>query len=285
MLGSTNVLSEGTRSWATVVPQTDDDYGPLLCWGKNGIGIQREPCVFTLIQAGPPEPVQNCSVLNQTEDSVALACSEGYDGGLQQRFRLELHDTARRVLRANVSTAEAPPSFLARGLPAGTSFVAAVYAFNSRGRSQPTVLVVSTLPAPVSLTRKEGTWHLNFSPLLAALIAVVGGLAIIAIAIVIVMKFRSRPDNDKAGQKRLKKDDKSHMPLQKDTDDTNDIFHDEEKCPDIIPDVRMGDTIAGPVLESSFGGTAKSWETQHFGPISRVAFHKNQSFKPLANGN
>ncbi|XP_077524712.1 cell surface glycoprotein MUC18-like isoform X2 [Amblyomma americanum] len=269
MLGSTNVLSEGTRSWATVVPQTDDDYGPLLCWGKNGIGIQREPCVFTLIQAGPPEPVQNCSVLNQTEDSVALACSEGYDGGLQQRFRLELHDTARRVLRANVSTAEAPPSFLARGLPAGTSFVAAVYAFNSRGRSQPTVLVVSTLPAPVSLTRKEGTWHLNFSPLLAALIAVVGGLAIIAIAIVIVMKFRSRPDNDKAGQKRLKKDDKSHMPLQKDTDDTNDIFHDEEKCPDIIP---------GPVLESSFGGTAKSWETQHFGPISRVAFHKNQDW-------
>lgn len=68
------------------------------------------------------------------------------------------------------------------------------------------------------------------------------------------------------------------MPLQKDTDDSNDIFHDEEKCPDIIPDVRMGDTIAGPVLESSFGGTTKSWETQHFGPISRVAFHKNSDW-------
>ncbi|KAH6930704.1 hypothetical protein HPB50_017355 [Hyalomma asiaticum] len=51
MLGSTNVMSDGTRSWATVVPQTDDDYGALLCWGKNGIGIQREPCIFTLIQA------------------------------------------------------------------------------------------------------------------------------------------------------------------------------------------------------------------------------------------
>ncbi|XP_037515885.1 nephrin isoform X1 [Rhipicephalus sanguineus] len=268
MLGSTNVMSEGTRSWATVVPQADEDYGALFCWGKNGIGIQREPCIFTLIQAGPPDAVQNCSVQNQTEESVALACSESYDGGLPQRFRLELHDTARRLLRANVSSAEAP-SFVARGLPAGTGFVAAVYAYNSRGRSPPTVLVVSTLPPPVSLTRKEGVWQLNFSPLLAALVAVIGGLAVIAIAIVIVMKFRDRPDNDKA-QKRLKKDDKCHMPLQKDTDD---VYHDEEKCPDIIPDVRMGSTIAGPVLESSFGGATKSWE--HFGPISRVSYHKN----------
>lgn len=271
MLGSTNVMSDGTRSWATVVPQTDEDYGALFCWGKNGIGIQREPCIFTLIQAGPPDAVQNCSVQNQTEESVALACSEGYDGGLPQRFRLELHDTARRLLRANVSAAEAP-SFVARTLPAGTSFVAAVYAYNSRGRSPPTVLVVSTLPAPVSLTRKEGVWQLNFSPLLATLVAVIGGLAVIAIAIVIVMKFRDRPDNDKA-QKRLKKDDKCHMPLQKDTDDANDMYHDEEKCPDIIPDVRLGSTIAGPVLESSFGGATKSWE--HFGPISRVSYHKN----------
>ncbi|KAH7946394.1 hypothetical protein HPB49_024225 [Dermacentor silvarum] len=108
---------------------------------------------YSLTVLRPPDAVQNCSVQNQTEDSVALACSEGYDGGLQQLFRLELHDTSRRLLRANVSSAEAPV-FVARGLPPGTSFVAAVYAFNSRGRSQPTVLVVSTLPAPVSLTRK-----------------------------------------------------------------------------------------------------------------------------------
>ncbi|KAH9367552.1 hypothetical protein HPB48_001644 [Haemaphysalis longicornis] len=51
MLGSTNVLSEGVRSWATVVPQTDEDYGVLVCGGKNGIGIQREPCVFVLVEA------------------------------------------------------------------------------------------------------------------------------------------------------------------------------------------------------------------------------------------
>ncbi|KAM7314104.1 neural cell adhesion molecule 2 [Ixodes scapularis] len=272
LLGSSNVISESTRSWATVVPLAEDDYGTLLCWGKNGIGIQREPCIFTLIPAGPPDMVQNCSMTNQTEDTVAVTCVEGYDGGLPQSFRLELHDTAHRLLRNNV-TSDSGATFVARGLPPGTSFVAAVYAFNSRGRSQPKVIIVSTLPAPVSLTRREGLWQLNFSPLLAALIAVVGGLVVIAIAIIIVMKFKGRQHGDK-GQSRIKKDDKSHMPLQKDTDDSNDIFHDEEKCPDIIPDVRMGDTIAGPVIESNFGGTAKSWETQHFGPINRVAYHK-----------
>ncbi|XP_064470696.1 hemicentin-2-like [Ornithodoros turicata] len=273
-LGASNVVSEGSRSWATVVPQTEDDYGSLICWGKNGIGIQREPCFFTIIPAGPPDPVQNCSMSNQTEDSIALVCTEGYDGGLTQSFRMELHDTMHRMLRGNV-TVESSPSFVARGLPPGTSFVAAVYAVNSRGRSPPTVLIVNTLAAPVSLTRKEGLWQLNFSPLLAALIAVVGGLVVIAIAIIIIMKLRGRQQQDK-GQSRMKKDDKSHMPLQKDTDDNTEAFHDEEKCPDIIPDVRMGDTIvAGSVIESSFGGTTKSWESQHYGPANRVTFHKS----------
>lgn len=52
LLSSSNVISEATRSWATVMPAAEDDYGTLLCWGKNGIGIQREPCFFTLIPAG-----------------------------------------------------------------------------------------------------------------------------------------------------------------------------------------------------------------------------------------
>lgn len=133
---------------------------------------------------------------NQSEDSLAIVCSEGYDGGLKQSFRLELLDTTHRVLRSNI-TSDTSPAFVARRLPPGTNFVAAVFAFNSRDQSQPNVFIVSTLPAPVSLTRREGLWQLNFSPLLAALIAVVGGLVIIAIAIIIVMKFKGRTQGEK----------------------------------------------------------------------------------------
>ncbi|XP_077564042.1 neural cell adhesion molecule 2-like [Haemaphysalis longicornis] len=276
MLGPTNVLSEGTRSWATVVPLSSEDYGVLLCWGKNGIGMQRDPCVFTLSEAGPPEAVQNCSVVNQTDDSVTVSCSKGYDGGLRQHFRLELHDTAERILRANVTTAEA--SFVARGLPADTSFVAAVYAFNSQGRSPPMVLIVSTLPAPVSLTtRKEELWQLKMSPLLAVLIAVVGAVVVITIIIVAVMKNRRHPSEDK-GEKQPTKNGRSHLPLQMYAEDANEISFHEEKCPDIIPDVQMGDVIAGPILESSFGGTSKYWEAQQSSSIERVPIHKTPTW-------
>ncbi|XP_022257222.1 tyrosine-protein kinase-like otk [Limulus polyphemus] len=41
-----------THSWATFTPETDDDYGTILCWGTNDIGIQRKPCLFTVVPAG-----------------------------------------------------------------------------------------------------------------------------------------------------------------------------------------------------------------------------------------
>ena len=45
-------VSEESRSIATYIPRTEYDYGTLLCWGRNSVGIQKEPCVFTVIPAG-----------------------------------------------------------------------------------------------------------------------------------------------------------------------------------------------------------------------------------------
>ncbi|PRD30589.1 UNVERIFIED_CONTAM: Lac [Trichonephila clavipes] len=44
--------SEDSISIATYIPRTEYDYGTLLCWGKNSVGTQKEPCVFTVIPAG-----------------------------------------------------------------------------------------------------------------------------------------------------------------------------------------------------------------------------------------
>lgn len=33
-------------------PQTDRDYGTLLCWARNDIGEQREPCVYRIFLGG-----------------------------------------------------------------------------------------------------------------------------------------------------------------------------------------------------------------------------------------
>ncbi|GIX95825.1 uncharacterized protein CDAR_289271 [Caerostris darwini] len=45
--------SEDSISIATYIPRTEYDYGTLLCWGKNSVGTQKEPCVFTVIPADP----------------------------------------------------------------------------------------------------------------------------------------------------------------------------------------------------------------------------------------
>jgi len=40
------------RSTTSYTPMTELDYGTLLCWGRNDIGVQKAPCVFHVIPAG-----------------------------------------------------------------------------------------------------------------------------------------------------------------------------------------------------------------------------------------
>ncbi|EDS29519.1 conserved hypothetical protein [Culex quinquefasciatus] len=47
-----------------------------MCWADNAVGQQREPCVFHLIAAGKPEMPYNCSLTNQTSNSLEVDCAE-----------------------------------------------------------------------------------------------------------------------------------------------------------------------------------------------------------------
>jgi len=42
----------GGRSVARYKPQSERDYGTLLCWGRNELGSQVIPCVFHVVPAG-----------------------------------------------------------------------------------------------------------------------------------------------------------------------------------------------------------------------------------------
>ncbi|XP_054713711.1 hemicentin-2-like [Uloborus diversus] len=187
--------SEESRSIATYIPRTEYDYGTLLCWGRNSVGMQKEPCVFTVIPAGQPDAVQNCSASNHTEESFMVRCQEGYDGGLQQSFILEIYD-ADHVLMMNNMT-NLTPIFNVYDLTPGTSFVVAVYAYNSKGRSDPKIIRTSTLSTPESLTQRDDPWQATFSPVLIVLICVVVVLVLLAITIILVFKARNRKESKK----------------------------------------------------------------------------------------
>ena len=51
--------------------------------------------------AGPPEAPSNCSVVNQTTDSLEVECLPAFDGGLKQYFGLEVSDLQSGILLAN----------------------------------------------------------------------------------------------------------------------------------------------------------------------------------------
>lgn len=50
-VGGGMAVSDG--SVISYSPQTDRDYGTLLCWARNDIGEQREPCVYRIFLGGP----------------------------------------------------------------------------------------------------------------------------------------------------------------------------------------------------------------------------------------
>ncbi|XP_030760739.1 uncharacterized protein LOC115885855 [Sitophilus oryzae] len=137
------IYVEKARSIAMFKPVTEQDYGTLLCYGRNEIGMQKEPCVFYVTPAGKPDALSNCSISNQTTDSLFLECSEGYDGGLQQEFIMEVYDTMNRKLVSNVTSKA--PVFTVTGLESSAAFDIGLYAANKKGRSSVTHLSAFTL--------------------------------------------------------------------------------------------------------------------------------------------
>ncbi|KAK9874036.1 hypothetical protein WA026_002389, partial [Henosepilachna vigintioctopunctata] len=147
------IHTEKARSTAAYKPVTELDYGTLLCWGKNEIGVQKEPCVFYINPAGKPDNLSNCTILNQTADSLHVECIEGFDGGLQQEFIMEVYDSQTNKLVSNVTSRN--PIFTVAGLESGLGFNIGLYAANKKGRSRVAHLQAFTLKSAEKHTAAE----------------------------------------------------------------------------------------------------------------------------------
>ncbi|XP_032799105.2 hemicentin-1 isoform X2 [Daphnia magna] len=96
--------ADGSISILRYTPRTEMDFGTLLCWAANPLGIQSQPCVFHFYAAGVPDPPRNCSISNQTLSSFEIDCAEGYDGGIPQHFKMHVFDMKTRALLANLTS-------------------------------------------------------------------------------------------------------------------------------------------------------------------------------------
>nr|XP_049708065.1 nephrin isoform X1 [Helicoverpa armigera]XP_049708066.1 nephrin isoform X1 [Helicoverpa armigera] len=227
--------SNGSASSLKYTPVADLDYGTLSCSASNEVGTQLAPCVFQMVAAGKPHAPRNCTLWNQTADSVEVSCVAGFDGGLPQRFLLEVYSDSA-VPRVNLSSEE--PAWTVRGLEWDVRYRLAALAYNSKGRSPPARLDDLLFRDPEKRTATEA--QLGVSGVVGAMGAGAGAVcALVAGACALALRRRRRP--------RLAKPPPAPAPAKLDHDDAE---------PDLIPNNYCEAASAPSLAVSSPGRTA-----------------------------
>ncbi|GIY13620.1 uncharacterized protein CDAR_567471 [Caerostris darwini] len=175
----------GTVSTLHFTPKRENDYGHIMCVAENSAGFQTEACCFRVSPASVPRAVEDCIVVNETTSSAIISCVPGYDGGLRQQFHIELYSSLGLIESAVENEF---PVFEIDYLPSGTSFIAVVFATNDLGRSNAVAFSVNT---KAELKPEKDRLKLPISPVLGALIAIVGALVSIAVIIILCSKHWS----------------------------------------------------------------------------------------------
>ncbi|XP_011051422.1 PREDICTED: nephrin-like isoform X6 [Acromyrmex echinatior] len=242
-----HVTSDRTRSTASYTPMTELDYGTLLCWGSNDQGTQLEPCVYHIVPAGRPDTPHNCSLLNQTTDSIYVECIEGFDGGLPQKFTMQVDRETGSGKGGGPTTVfnqtSKVPVFSVSNLDPGSNYEVSIYSTNAKGRSETVHFRATTLNLPERRTALTPVMLSLSGPLLGAVVGATAGLLLVIFVIVLAVKLRYRPrsqedSHDDGGMANLAAsgtgassplDKSSTLPL------STDSIESFEKNPDIIP--------------------------------------------------
>ncbi|XP_066943140.1 contactin-4-like [Macrobrachium rosenbergii] len=194
------VVGKG-RSQASYTPHSHQDYGSLLCWAENDVGMQAKPCIYHIIHAAPPDPVNNCTVENVSSTSVDVQCQAGWDGGLSQTFTLSVShangqtrgqdkkEEAPRVL-ANTSTSPRP-QFSLTGLQPGTEYVLTIMGVNKKGQSEPVRMAIFTLQdkAEKRTSPVKGS-GMAMTSLVGVVVGVLTSLLVMALVILAVVRSK-----------------------------------------------------------------------------------------------
>ncbi|EDW59180.1 protein turtle homolog B isoform X1 [Drosophila virilis] len=190
--------SETGMSRLNYTPSSDLDYGTISCWGKNSIGLQKSPCVFQIVAAGRPFPLQNCTVSNQSVDSLQVDCVEGFDGGLPQSFMLELVELQSLRLARNITINHTPVTFVIENLDPAATYRMIIFAVNVKGRSEPTIIDDINFKGVAKLTGNSTGLSVPLSPFLAGLTLICGLLFAISCIILaaIYRRFSNRRNDD-----------------------------------------------------------------------------------------
>ncbi|CAB0033445.1 unnamed protein product, partial [Trichogramma brassicae] len=255
------------QSVLTYKPVSETDYGTVLCWASNTAGQQKNACIFHIIAAGKPEPPYNCTLMNQTTQSLSVECTAGFDGGQTQHFQLEVFDQLTGQLRANVSSRDSA-TFHVHELEPGRVLRMSVYAVNAKGRSEATLLEGFTLKVAEKQTVRvlfTGTpVPFEITPLLGILIGCLGVMLFCTVAVLLAMKLRS--DRRGGGGHQRPGD----LPLKKSAaPSSEDLYDPDDRNPDVVP-TNKGSTAGTPLAVQPTPDSLTSTTTTALPPPSQL---------------
>ncbi|XP_064113708.1 hemicentin-2-like isoform X1 [Macrobrachium nipponense] len=189
--------STGRASILRYTPKTHHDFGDLLCWAINDLGLQKDPCVFSIIPAAKPEAVSGCvAERNSTMPAsyLVVSCVPGWNGGLNQSFTLEVRQAAHEVVLDEFRHA-AEPFFIITGVKLGIEYTLTVTAANSRGSSPPTTISYTARAASADKVVSPHSHNLllTLAPFLVLLMGVLVAVsACVGVGVIMARKGRQR---------------------------------------------------------------------------------------------
>ncbi|XP_017792117.1 PREDICTED: uncharacterized protein LOC108574110 [Habropoda laboriosa] len=172
---SPKYTNEGTSSRLNYTPSSDMDYGTLGCWASNIVGPSKQPCLYQVIAAGRPYPLQNCTAYNQTGSLIRISCVEGYDGGLPQKF----------VAIVDKQRLESENPYWELELHKPTTV--ALYAVNMKGSSDPVIMEGEALKGVAKFTGESAASSVDMSPILIGLGGTATGLGLIVTGVLMAL--------------------------------------------------------------------------------------------------
>ncbi|XP_022249744.1 hemicentin-2-like isoform X1 [Limulus polyphemus] len=188
-----------TLNTLVYTPSKDSDYGVIICQASNSIGVQQVPCVFHLLPVGKPDFLKNCVIFDQSTTGFSVHCQDGYNGGLNQTFHMEVYEVTamEHRLLANI-THDTIPVFGIQTLPSDSTFSVVLYASNNIGRSKSVILRARTASAKQEL--KDDSGDIEVRLLVAAIAGAVAVVIILTAAGFIISRYYRRQQSQFSGQ-------------------------------------------------------------------------------------
>ncbi|KAL8624534.1 hypothetical protein ACOMHN_005836 [Nucella lapillus] len=170
-----------------------DDYGSYKCTARNSKGTDN--FLISLHGTSKPDPPYDIQFVNSTHDTITIRWKPGFNGGLDQSFRVRYKPAkARGYIYVDVAT-PASPLYTMTGLRLGTEYQMTVLAFNSLGESdfQPEGLTAKTssviTPTDISTSELQGS---DDVPVLIILVVCIVGVFLLTLNIGLILFFVRR---------------------------------------------------------------------------------------------